>query len=289
MTMGLGAGTAILGESTGELVKPGMTREDLERIETHGPDNDVPDPFGDFFRTTKSGRSAAARSVVERPSVTRQLAAAPASGDTKAAGCADAKEIVGSVSSSSHAPLPAATAPSCAARIADTQEQPEALAPPGCRRHVVPLVASLSFRGAAAAEALLREEISSAGPLPPTVLGAALRHCADRGLLRCVRLLVQQGGAPLDEKGGAGASTTQRSGAAGCTALQLAAGRGNVEVCRFLLGCGADRAGVCHTVERHLAPYEKWFVKELAELRALLGGSGPPPPAPPPPGEPGLL
>lgn len=54
MTKGLGIGTAILGEATGELMKPGLTKSDLERIEKEGPALGGPDPFGDLFRESKS-------------------------------------------------------------------------------------------------------------------------------------------------------------------------------------------------------------------------------------------
>lgn len=53
MTRGVGVGTEILGapsaEPGSELVKPGITRADLEKIEKGGLD-DGPDPFGDFFK-----------------------------------------------------------------------------------------------------------------------------------------------------------------------------------------------------------------------------------------------
>lgn len=273
MTKGFGVGAAILGESTGELVKPGMTRADLERIETHGPSRDVPDPFGDFFRSTESGRSATIQQGAVRPSVVQPSATVVASGATEPSRRTDAELTAGS-SSSSHAPGAPTSARSCDARVDDAAEQRKAPAPLSGRRPiVVPLVVSLSLRGAAAVEKLLRDEISSAGRLPPTVLGAALRHCADRGLLRCVQLLVKQGGAPLDERGGSSATCAAQAEPAGRTALQLAAARGHVEVCRFLLACGANTGGACEAVDRHLAPYEKFFVTELAQLRQLLGGA----------------
>lgn len=50
MTKGLGVNEEIFGETTGDLVKPGMTRADLEAIEAKiGQRSDSPDPFADFF------------------------------------------------------------------------------------------------------------------------------------------------------------------------------------------------------------------------------------------------
>eukprot|EP00929_Paragymnodinium_shiwhaense_P003681 TRINITY_DN104298_c0_g1_i1.p1 TRINITY_DN104298_c0_g1~~TRINITY_DN104298_c0_g1_i1.p1 ORF type:complete len:513 (+),score=169.18 TRINITY_DN104298_c0_g1_i1:111-1649(+) len=54
MTKGLGVGTAMLGEATGDLVKPGMTRQQLEAIEARkGQPFDGPDPFGDVFKEAR--------------------------------------------------------------------------------------------------------------------------------------------------------------------------------------------------------------------------------------------
>lgn len=60
MTKGLGIGTAMFGEATGEMLKPGMTRKDLEEIE-RGDRNSGPDPFGDVFCESSSGRAAVAQ------------------------------------------------------------------------------------------------------------------------------------------------------------------------------------------------------------------------------------
>lgn len=50
MTKGLGVGTKILGEARGDLVKPGMTQSDFDKIEsTKGLRVDGADPLGDFF------------------------------------------------------------------------------------------------------------------------------------------------------------------------------------------------------------------------------------------------
>merc|ERR1712107_951195 len=56
MTRGLGVNTTLFGESKGNLVKPGMYEEDLERIEAMkgNPLGDGPDPFGDVFAERKS-------------------------------------------------------------------------------------------------------------------------------------------------------------------------------------------------------------------------------------------
>lgn len=51
MTKGVGVGTEMFGETKGELVKPGMTRADLEAIEKRGFEG--PDPFGDVFNEAK--------------------------------------------------------------------------------------------------------------------------------------------------------------------------------------------------------------------------------------------
>jgi len=59
MTSGVGIGTAILGESKGDLVKPGMTKSDLERIEKRVITDDDPDPFRDVFNERTSGGSGA--------------------------------------------------------------------------------------------------------------------------------------------------------------------------------------------------------------------------------------
>jgi len=57
MTKGLGIGTQMLGEATGELVKPGLTKTELEQIEARGPSHE-PDPFADVFSESSGGREA---------------------------------------------------------------------------------------------------------------------------------------------------------------------------------------------------------------------------------------
>merc|ERR1719162_963776 len=48
MSRGLGINEELFGETTGDLMKPGLTKADLERIENSLPEG--PDPFGDVFR-----------------------------------------------------------------------------------------------------------------------------------------------------------------------------------------------------------------------------------------------
>lgn len=57
MTKGLGVGEAMLGKSTGDLVKPGLTKQQFEEIVQKGPDSGTPDPFGDLFRESQSAKS----------------------------------------------------------------------------------------------------------------------------------------------------------------------------------------------------------------------------------------
>jgi len=62
MTKGFGVGVAMLGEATGELVKPGMTKTDLERMESDSKTKPVSsDPFADFFAETSGGAAALAK------------------------------------------------------------------------------------------------------------------------------------------------------------------------------------------------------------------------------------
>lgn len=53
MTKGLGVGTEMFGEATGELMKPGLTKADMEAIEKKGFEG--PDPFGEIFNERKTG------------------------------------------------------------------------------------------------------------------------------------------------------------------------------------------------------------------------------------------
>lgn len=56
MTKGVGIGTQIFGEATGELMKPGMTKADLEALEKRGPQQG-PDPFGEIFAEHQGNKS----------------------------------------------------------------------------------------------------------------------------------------------------------------------------------------------------------------------------------------
>jgi len=66
MTKGIGVGTKMLGEATGDLVKPGMTKAQFEELQKAGV-SDGPDPFGDVFREKKpvASEPAADRSMEE--------------------------------------------------------------------------------------------------------------------------------------------------------------------------------------------------------------------------------
>lgn len=68
MTRGLGVNKEIFGESKGNLVKPGMYEEDLERIERsvrEGQLNAGPDPFGDIFAERNGDRGAESHAASE--------------------------------------------------------------------------------------------------------------------------------------------------------------------------------------------------------------------------------
>lgn len=58
MTKGVGIGTEMFGESTGELLKPGLTRKDLERLEKTTCKDLGSDPFGLVFCESQSGNAA---------------------------------------------------------------------------------------------------------------------------------------------------------------------------------------------------------------------------------------
>lgn len=56
MTKGCGIGVEMFGETKGDLVKPGLTKAQLEEIESRkGQVLEGPDPFGDVFAESKSG------------------------------------------------------------------------------------------------------------------------------------------------------------------------------------------------------------------------------------------
>jgi len=55
MTKGLGVGTQMFGEATGDLMKPGMTRADLEALEKKTSEGSgEPDPFAEVFNEAKN-------------------------------------------------------------------------------------------------------------------------------------------------------------------------------------------------------------------------------------------
>eukprot|EP00927_Polykrikos_kofoidii_P002909 TRINITY_DN11161_c0_g1_i1.p1 TRINITY_DN11161_c0_g1~~TRINITY_DN11161_c0_g1_i1.p1 ORF type:complete len:188 (+),score=16.76 TRINITY_DN11161_c0_g1_i1:145-708(+) len=63
MTKGCGVNKEIFGETRGDLVKPGLTKADLEALEKKVR-SDSPDPLGDFFhdRSKRGGGSGPGRS-----------------------------------------------------------------------------------------------------------------------------------------------------------------------------------------------------------------------------------
>lgn len=66
MSKGVGIGEAMLGKATGDLVKPGLTRTDLEKIERengkpHGPTGSSSDPFEEVFLEQNRSKGAKAR------------------------------------------------------------------------------------------------------------------------------------------------------------------------------------------------------------------------------------
>lgn len=99
------------------------------------------------------------------------------------------------------------------------------------------------------------------------VFGAALVHCADRGFLPCVQLLLCCE-APLD---GGGTRMLYGGSLKGAirTPLELAARRGHVEICRELLEARAD-VGNSRKAAESLRQYGEMFAKERSELLSLL-------------------
>eukprot|EP00930_Biecheleria_cincta_P100452 TRINITY_DN92091_c0_g1_i1.p1 TRINITY_DN92091_c0_g1~~TRINITY_DN92091_c0_g1_i1.p1 ORF type:complete len:291 (-),score=48.23 TRINITY_DN92091_c0_g1_i1:161-1033(-) len=55
MTRGIGVNKEVFGETRGDLMKPGLTKEDLDRIEKQKPEG--PDPFGDVFKEAKEEKA----------------------------------------------------------------------------------------------------------------------------------------------------------------------------------------------------------------------------------------
>lgn len=68
MTKGVGIGTKMLGEATGELLKPGLTRQALETLEKEGVRDLGKDPFGMIFRESAGGSSAISKLESAGPS-----------------------------------------------------------------------------------------------------------------------------------------------------------------------------------------------------------------------------
>lgn len=68
MTKGIGCGNqfGLDGAGTGDLMKPGLTKGDLERIEKEGPSTG-PDPFGELFREKNIGGSTATATPAPAP------------------------------------------------------------------------------------------------------------------------------------------------------------------------------------------------------------------------------
>merc|ERR1712204_102171 len=99
------------------------------------------------------------------------------------------------------------------------------------------------------------------GNIAPEALAAPLLHCAGRGLATCVHLLIQAK-APVDH-----CDTTQTVGQQ--TPLQLAAGRGHVEVCRLLVERGANQAGAADAAQS-LSKLGATFAQERKQIQAIL-------------------
>eukprot|EP00927_Polykrikos_kofoidii_P061979 TRINITY_DN56800_c0_g1_i1.p1 TRINITY_DN56800_c0_g1~~TRINITY_DN56800_c0_g1_i1.p1 ORF type:complete len:290 (-),score=42.12 TRINITY_DN56800_c0_g1_i1:75-944(-) len=144
------------------------------------------------------------------------------------------------------------------------------------------LVAALVFRRHSTVEAFLHRELSkhtvgsaamaaSAAPSddivwPKEALGAALAHCAGRGLLSCVRLLLSHG-APVE--GGVGIG-----GRRSASALVAAASCGYIDICKELLSHGASDRSAARKKVVELAQLngnrDPAFAKDCAVLMSLL-------------------
>mmetsp|Transcript_14711 Transcript_14711/g.44129 ORF Transcript_14711/g.44129 Transcript_14711/m.44129 type:complete len:207 (+) Transcript_14711:152-772(+) len=92
-------------------------------------------------------------------------------------------------------------------------------------------------------------------------LGAALAHCAGRGLTTCVKTLIENG-APVNDH-----DPSQAPGRT--TPLQLAASRGHVNVCRLLVEAGADRTGAAEAAQ-DLSKLGAVFAEERKAIQTLL-------------------
>lgn len=116
-----------------------------------------------------------------------------------------------------------------------------------------------------ARDALAKALNADARPLP-AAMGAALVHLAGRGLDVCVRMLIDCE-APVNA-----CDPTQPPGRQ--TALQLAASRGHVNVCRRLVAAGADKTGALEA-SQELTKLGAVFRDEFAAIKALLTESNP--------------
>merc|ERR1712032_195013 len=105
------------------------------------------------------------------------------------------------------------------------------------------------------AEAMVHKVLRSR-PAQET-LSDGLAHCASRGLVPCMRLLLE-----------ANASADARN-QEGRTALQLAAGRGHVDACKLLVSAGANRQGALEAV-KELTLVGATFAEERKQIEALL-------------------
>mmetsp|Transcript_43859 Transcript_43859/g.113261 ORF Transcript_43859/g.113261 Transcript_43859/m.113261 type:complete len:209 (-) Transcript_43859:41-667(-) len=121
----------------------------------------------------------------------------------------------------------------------------------------------VSFLSRAKTESKAMEALRKALANSPDAgaLGAALGHCAGRGLATCVRLLLENG-APADVHNPL--QPPDRT-----TPLQLAASRGHVNVCRALVEAGADRTGAAEACQA-LAQLGAVFAEERKAIQALL-------------------
>mmetsp|Transcript_89511 Transcript_89511/g.258168 ORF Transcript_89511/g.258168 Transcript_89511/m.258168 type:complete len:212 (-) Transcript_89511:19-654(-) len=95
----------------------------------------------------------------------------------------------------------------------------------------------------------------------PEALGAALTHCAGRGLAAAVKMLLERGAPTTIE------DVSQAPGRT--TALQLSASRGHVNVVRFLVEAGADRTGALEA-SQDLAKLGAIFAEEKRAIQAVL-------------------
>lgn len=130
----------------------------------------------------------------------------------------------------------------------------------------------LSLRNAPDAEVYLERELSTFGATTSreefAFLGGALLHCADRGFLSCVRLLLARS-ASVEY---VSSDTRMPRRIKLRTPLELAAARGHVEVCRALVEQGAA-IGRAREAAARLSQFGEYFSDERSALLALFSGS----------------